>query len=201
MTQRYFRFDRLAAFGWIYRERPTEHVLIDDKTKRQLVVPKEGVTQTEEEEPEQQGPEETGGSHQPHLLTYGSAPYTESILNERPAGFTRWPEDARAKWDRMTAWRNEDIQYRDTQRQYEEELRRERRDQAEQAELYARALAYRLEEFRNDYFLQEEAVRQRTDYLAGYTSQVRPMQVDYPSLPPYVQGDQPPSADCVAVDD
>ncbi|KAL8225445.1 hypothetical protein R6Q57_018002 [Mikania cordata] len=52
LTQRYFSFDRLAAFGWIYRERPTEHVLIDDKTKRQLVVLKEGVTQAEEEDTE-----------------------------------------------------------------------------------------------------------------------------------------------------
>ncbi|KAD4384249.1 hypothetical protein E3N88_24417 [Mikania micrantha] len=151
-------------------ERPTEHVLIDDKTQRQLVVPKEGVAPPDEEEAEQRGPAETEGSHQPHLSTFETTPFTESILQGRPA----------------------DLQYRDTQRQYEEDLRRERRDQAKQAELYARAAAYRLEEFRNDYFLQEEAVRQRTDYLAGYTSQVRPMQVDYPSLPPYVHGDQPP---------
>ncbi|KAL8255422.1 hypothetical protein R6Q59_033643 [Mikania micrantha] len=104
LTQRYFRFDRLTAFGWIYMERPTEHVLIDDKTKRQMVVPKEGVHQTEEEEPERREPEGAGGSYQHHQHAHDSSAFSESILHGRPSGFTRWPKDARASWDRMTWW-------------------------------------------------------------------------------------------------
>ncbi|KAL8229949.1 hypothetical protein R6Q57_014849 [Mikania cordata] len=55
---------RLATFGWIYRERLTEYVLKDDKTRRQLVVPKEGVQNTKEHELERGEPEGAGGSYQ-----------------------------------------------------------------------------------------------------------------------------------------
>ncbi|KAL8223965.1 hypothetical protein R6Q57_019440 [Mikania cordata] len=71
------------------------------------------------------------------------------VQSIRPREFDLWPMSTRMMWDRSSK---------------ESILAREGREREDRQ---ARALAYNVEELRNDWFRQEEAVRTRTAFIAG----------------------------------